>query len=107
MADGTLSPASTREREALAGELIGATIAIERSPGLHGGPLAGTIVDETMHTFVVRFPGRSRARRIPKAGLEATLLLGERSIRLRGDTLRVRPEDRTRRVLLAGRKRSH
>jgi RNase P/RNase MRP subunit p29 len=93
---------SPEERDALAGELIGAAIAIDRAPGL-SLPLSGTIVDESMHTFVVRVPGKQRTRRISKAGLEATVLLGERSIRLKGDTLRMRPEDRTKRLMLSGR----
>ena len=94
-------------REALAGEHIGAAIQVEVAPGITPLPLRGTIVDETMHTYLVQMPGHDRPRRIPKAGLSATLLIGERSIRLSGDALRVRPEDRTKRVLLSGRSRRY
>lgn len=105
MADAARPVDPMEERLALAGELIGAAIQVERAPGFARLPLRGTIVDETMHTFLVRVPGHARLRRVPKPGLEATLLLGERSIRLSGDLVRVRPEDRTKRLLVAGRSR--
>ena len=44
--------------EALAGELIGATVRIESHPGVAQLPLEGTIVDESLETFLVRLPGR-------------------------------------------------
>ena len=105
MSDVPPMPHPLGEREALAGELIGAAMRVEQAPGLTPLPLDGTIVDESMHTFLLRLPGRERLRRVPKTGLVATVLLGERSIRLSGDSLRVRPEDRTKRLLLAGRPR--
>jgi RNase P/RNase MRP subunit p29 len=84
---------------ALAGELLGAGIRITRAPGLARLPLEGTIVDESRNLFVVRPTGAARrARRIPKRGLEATILLGEKELPLRGDDLRMRPEDRTKRL---------
>jgi len=89
--------------EALAGELIGATVRIDKHPGLNGVPLEGTIVDESLETFLVRLPGHGRVRRIPKAGAEGTILLGERPLPLRGNALRVRPEDRPKRLLGRGR----
>lgn len=92
-----------RLAEMLAGEFLGATVRIERHPGLDGLPLEGTVVDETLETLVLREPGRARWRRIPKAGLEGTILLGEHSLPLRGGALRVRPEDRTKRLLGPGR----
>ncbi|MGA7922999.1 MAG: ribonuclease P protein subunit [Thermoplasmata archaeon] len=92
-------------REALAGELIGAAVVVDRAPGIAGLPLDGVIADETLHTLLLRLPGRGRLRRVAKRGLEGTILLGEREIPLRGELLRQRPEDRTKRLLSAGRRR--
>lgn len=90
--------------EALAGELLGAPLRVEQHPGLQRLPLEGTIVDESLETFLVRTAGRARPLRIAKRGLEATILLGGRQLPLRGDALRVRPEDRTKRLLGRGRR---
>jgi RNase P/RNase MRP subunit p29 len=91
-------------REALAGELLGASVALPASPAL-AAPVEGTIVDETLSTFVVRLAGRSRTVRVPKAGLEGTIVLGAGELPLRGEPLRVRPEDRTKRLLTGGPRR--
>jgi hypothetical protein len=99
-------PARPREeREALAGEIIGATLVIEWAPGLAPLPLRGKIIDESLGTFLVEIPGHERPRRIPKGRLDGTILLGSRELPLNGDSLRVRPEDRTKRLLLGGPKR--
>ncbi len=98
-----LNSLSRVERESLAGELVGASIVVTASPGLRA-PIAGTIVDESLSTFSVRLPGRARARVLPKAGLEGRIALPSGELPLRGDALRVRPEDRTKR-LLAGPRR--
>jgi RNase P/RNase MRP subunit p29 len=95
--------ADRRLAEALAQEFLGASVRIDRHPGLGGLPVEGTIVDETLETFLLREPGRTRLRRIPKTGAEGTILLGERELPLRGVALRVRPEDRTKRLLGRGR----
>ncbi|MGI0129573.1 MAG: hypothetical protein ACREDE_03145 [Thermoplasmata archaeon] len=95
---------SRTEREALAGELLGASVAIPASPALRRA-VAGTIVDESLSTFLVRVPGRSRPMRLPKARLEGTIVLGGAELPLRGDILRVRPEDRTKRLLTGGPRR--
>ena len=89
---------------ALAGEILGAPIAIHRAPGLAQKHLEGTLVDETMHTFLVRPIDGHRTLRIDKSGLEATLFLGGGQLPLKGDSLRVRPEDRTKRFALRGRR---
>jgi RNase P/RNase MRP subunit p29 len=94
------------EREALAGELLGAPVAIAPSRGFPHG-LRGTLVDETLHTFLLRVPGRARPLRVPKAGLEGTIVLSAGELPLRGDALRHRPEDRTKRLLTGGPRRSH
>lgn len=90
---------------ALAGELIGASIVVERAPGVVPLPLRGTIVDETLNTFLIRRDGTVRTSRIAKHGLEGVLLLGERTLTLSGDSVRLRPEDRTKRLLASGRRR--
>jgi RNase P/RNase MRP subunit p29 len=95
---------SRPEREALAGEILGASVAIPASRGLRHS-VEGTIVDESLSTLLIRVPGRSRPLRVPKAGLEGTIVLGAGELPLRGDTLRVRPEDRTKRLLTGGPRR--
>jgi RNase P/RNase MRP subunit p29 len=90
--------------DALAGELLGAPIRILRAPGLSQGPFDGTLVDETMGTFLIRPRNGGRPRRIQKTGLEATILLDGGEIPLKGDALRVRPEDRTKRLSPRGRR---
>lgn len=90
--------------DALSGELLGAPISIHRAPGLLQRTLEGTVVDESMNTFLIRSAPGGRVLRIPKSGLEATVLLGGREIPLKGDTLRVRPEDRTKRLATRGRR---
>jgi RNase P/RNase MRP subunit p29 len=101
---GTAVDLSRTEREALAGELLGASVAIPSSAGLRN-PVEGTIVDETLSTFLVRVPGRRRPLRVTKTGLTGTIVLGTGELPLRGDTLRVRPEDRTKRLLTGGPRR--
>lgn len=95
---------SRAEREALAGEILGAPIAVRSAPGL-AGRLDGTVVDETLSTLLIRVPGRRRPVRLAKAGLEAALRLPSGELSLRGDGLRVRPEDRTKRLLASGPRR--
>jgi RNase P/RNase MRP subunit p29 len=93
-----MRPLTHEEVAALRGEILGAAVVIDRAPGIAHLPLHGDIVDETLHTLIVRIPGHARLRRIPKSGLSGTILLGGRELPLRGDTLRVRPEDRTKRL---------
>ena len=101
----TLSqPARRIEREALAGEIVGAPVRLRPSPGIPH-PVEGTIVDESLSTILVRVPGRSRPVRVPKTGLDGTILLGGRELPLSGEPLRVRPEDRTKRLLTGGPRR--
>lgn len=90
--------------DVLAGEILGAAIVVEKAPGLAKRPLKGTLVDETLQTFRIRTARDGRIVVVPKAGLEATLFLGGRQIPLKGDSLRVRPEDRTKRLAPRGRR---
>ena len=92
------------QADALAGEILGAPIEIDHAPGLAQGRLTGVLVDETMQTFVVRPAGSARTVRIAKAGLTGTIFLEGRPAPLNGDTLRVRPEDRTKRLAARGRR---
>ncbi|HTT74328.1 MAG TPA: ribonuclease P protein subunit [Thermoplasmata archaeon] len=99
-------PEYTRvEREAMAGELLGASVEIAPGPG-RSRWVRGTLVDETLQTFVVREPGRARPVRLPKTGLVGTIDLPSGELPLRGDALRVRPEDRTKRLLTGGPRRA-
>ena len=101
---GPLAELSRSEREALAGELIGATVDLPASPALHH-PVRGTIVDESLSTFRVRLSDRPRTIRVPKHGLEGTVVLPSGELPLKGELLRVRPEDRTKRLLAGGPRR--
>jgi len=104
MPSHSIARSSRAEQEALAGELIGASIVVPASPGI-AHPVAGTIVDESLSTLVVRVPGRRRSLRLPKTGLTGTIVLPAGELPLRGDALRVRPEDRTKRLLTGGPRR--
>ncbi len=106
MSPHEIPPRSDRraDREALAGEILGAPVRLRPTRGI-ARPVEGTIVDETLSTLLVRVPGRSRPLRVPKSGLEGTILLGGRELPLRGEPLRVRPEDRTKRLLTGGPRR--
>ena len=97
------SRAPTRsERTALAGELLGAPVELDARPGTAHRAVVGTLVDETLSTFVVRLPGRARLRRYPKSGARGRVSLSSGELPLSGDLLRVRPEDRTKRLLVGG-----
>lgn len=91
--------------EAIAGELIGATVDIREAPSIRHLPLEGTIVDETMGTFVIRVAPHGRRIRVAKQGLAGTIVVGERELPLNGEILRMRPQDRTKRLLQAGPRR--
>jgi RNase P/RNase MRP subunit p29 len=101
---GAEPPLSRVEREALAGEILGASVAVAASRGL-AHPIEGTIVDESLSTLTIRVPGRTRPLRVPKTGLTGTLVLPSGELSLKGDVLRVRPEDRTKRLLASGPRR--
>ena len=92
--------------EALAGELIGAGIAVHEAPGVRPLPFEATIVDETQGTFELRLVPSGRRIRVAKEGLRGTLILGDRELPLNGEALRMRPQDRTKRLLQAGPMRS-
>jgi RNase P/RNase MRP subunit p29 len=96
---------SPSERALFAGELLGAPVRLEAAGALRA-PVEGTVVDESLSTLIVRPTGGARTVRVPKAGVRGTILLGGRELPLSGELLRVRPEDRTKRVLAPGPRRS-
>ncbi|HTW76796.1 MAG TPA: ribonuclease P protein subunit [Thermoplasmata archaeon] len=98
------TPLRRVEREALAGEILGSTVVLRPSAGIRR-TVEGTVVDESLSTLLVRETGRTRPTRVPKAGLEGTIVLGAGELPLRGESLRVRPEDRTKRLLTGGPRR--
>lgn len=77
-------------------ELIGLAVTVE-SPhaGWHG--LAGRVVDETKHTFLVERASGS-ATRVPKSGQRFVFRVGDDRFVVEGDTITFRPEDRTKKV---------
>jgi RNase P/RNase MRP subunit p29 len=87
---------------AFAGEILGSAVRIEH-PGVRGRLVEGTLVDETMNTFVVRRPDGSSVR-LGKVGARGTIVVDGRSLPLNGEALRHRPEDRTKRVAMRGRR---
>lgn len=89
---------------ALAGEILGASVVVEAAPGIRDLPLRGTIIDETLHLLVIRRTPDEKVVKVPKAGALGTVLLGRRELPLNGELLRVRPEDRTKRLLGRGRR---
>ena len=97
-------PLARADREALAGEILGAPVSVRVAPG-QVVPFSGSIVDDTLSTFVIRRSGRDRLVRVAKSGLEGTIVLPAGELPLKGDVLRVRPEDRTKRLLNLGPRR--
>jgi RNase P/RNase MRP subunit p29 len=95
---------SVADRTALAGEILGAAVRFPAGAGL-AAPVEGVLVDESMSLYFVRVAGRARPRAVPKGGPDGTVLLGGRELPLRGESLRVRPEDRTKRLLAGGPRR--
>ncbi len=93
-----------RSAEALAGELLGAPVTIRAAPGIVPLPLEGTLVDESLRTFLVRRAPDGRVVRIQKTGLVGTVRLALGEIPLNGELLRHRPEDWTKRLAPRGRR---
>jgi RNase P/RNase MRP subunit p29 len=95
---------SAADRLAYAGEIIGAPVRIPASPALHR-PVEGTVVDETLSLLRVRLRDHGPVVNVPKSALAGSILLGGRELPLRAEPLRVRPEDRTKRLLAGGPRR--
>ncbi|MEA3558258.1 MAG: ribonuclease P protein subunit [Candidatus Thermoplasmatota archaeon] len=81
-------------------ELIGGEVRVlEHSDPAFVG-LLGTVLDETMNTFLIRFG--EVTRRVPKKGAKFEYMVKETSdgvwVELDGDMLIYRPEDRTKKL---------
>ena len=87
-------------KEALAvarGELIGLPVRVVAATdaGLVG--FAGSVVDETLRTLVVR-RADGRMSRLSKVGNVFEFATAEGAVRIEGAALEFRPEDRTKKV---------
>jgi RNase P/RNase MRP subunit p29 len=96
---------SRTDRLAFAGEILGGTVEITQAPGIRPLPLDGVLVDESYHMLTVRRVPDGRLVRVAKQGVVGRIDVGGRELLLRGDLLRVRPEDRTKRMLGGGSRR--
>ena len=81
-------------------ELIGGEVrVIEHSDPTFIG-LFGTVLDETMNTFLIR--SGEGTRKVPKKGAKFEYMVKEKNevirVELDGDTLIQRPEDRTKKL---------
>ena len=74
-------------------ELIGLRTEVEDSTNKEVEGLFGTIVDETRNMLVIE-NASGKDKKIPKAGTTFVFELPEVRVRLRGDMLVSRPEDR-------------
>lgn len=84
------------QKRFLANELIGQKVSVYSSSCKEWIGLSGSIVDETLHTFLIDTP-RGR-KRLSKASC-AWYFPGSK-IRVDGSLLEFRPEDRTKRMKL-------
>ncbi len=74
-------------------ELIGLRTGVEDSTNKVVEGLFGTVVDETRNMLVIK-NASGKDKKIPKAGTTFVFELPEAKVRLRGDMLVSRPEDR-------------
>lgn len=76
-------------------ELIGLDVTVEsRHPGF---AVAGKVVDETKHTFLVETAPKV-VKRIPKTGNRFLFRAGTDAVLVEGADIIFRPEDRTKRI---------
>jgi len=75
-------------------EFIGLEVEVAAAPDPTMQGLKGTVVDETMNTFVIRGDGKDR--RIPKQG--ARFRFPGAAGEIVGDEIRFRPEDRVKKA---------
>jgi len=74
-------------------ELIGLRTEVEDSTNREVEGLSGTVVDETRNMLVIE-NASGKGKKIAKAGTTFVFALPEVRVRLRGDMLVSRPEDR-------------
>jgi ribonuclease P protein subunit POP4 len=75
-------------------EFIGLPVVVAAATDPSVAGLQGTVVDETMNTFVIR--GGGRDRRVPKRG--ARFRFPTTGSEIAGDEIRFRPEDRVKKA---------
>ncbi len=86
---------SQREKEFLAGELVGEEVSVEWSSCKEFAGLQGRVVDETQGTFVVQTPAGEK--RVPKNS--CAFSFPGAALTVDGRKLLFRPEDRTKKML--------
>ncbi|MFQ5919518.1 MAG: ribonuclease P protein component 1 [Thermoplasmata archaeon] len=84
-----------RRKDLVKHELIGLNVEVVEATDPSQRGVAGRVVDETRNTFLLDTDGAEV--RIPKAGNTFRFDVGE-GVRVRGDRLRYRPEDRVKRT---------
>jgi RNase P/RNase MRP subunit p29 len=92
------------DRTFLLGELVGEKIKVVSSGCRSLQGIEGTIVDETLGTFVIATSARGR-KRISKKGSVFEFAAGGRVQRVPGEFLYCRPEERTKKLFQALQKR--
>lgn len=90
------SSSKKRDADVARHELIGLEVEV-RSAHAGWSGLSGKVVDETKHTFLVETASGSQLL-VPKGGQEFVFRVGESRFAIRGDEIRFRPEDRTKKV---------
>ncbi|MEM2943330.1 MAG: ribonuclease P protein subunit [Methanomassiliicoccales archaeon] len=77
-------------------EFIG--LEVEVTSSHHPGYISmkGKIVDETKNTFRIQKNGKEKV--VPKVGNEFTFTVENQKIKIRGDEIRFRPEDRIKKI---------
>ncbi len=83
-----------QNRSFLLGELIGEKVVITKTASLQLSGLKGTIIDETMNTFVIE--AKNGRKRIPKKG--NVFFFPSSGLAVKGSQLLIRPEERTKKL---------
>ena len=81
-------------------ELIGLKVQVSRESSPDTFVFEGRVVDETMNTFVIEHGDRQQ--QIPKHSHIFHFNLDNNIIKMNGDRIRFRPEDRTKKVKRLG-----
>jgi len=81
----------------LLGELVGEKVRVVSSGCRSLQGIEGTIVDETLGTFVIATEARGR-KRVPKKGSVFEFRIGKRIHRVSGELLYCKPEERTKKL---------
>lgn len=79
------------------GELIGLPVRVAAAHDAGVVGLAGTVVDETLRTLVIRRPD-GRLSRMSKMGTTFEFTTSQGAVLMEGAAIEFRPEDRTKKV---------